>query len=296
MDKNCLKICGRQFTVEQIQSIQQLIEQQPTMTRAALSRNVCDRLNWFRPDGRPKDMSCRVALIRLDRQGLITLPKPTRKIENKGNHRQTAIVEIKPITKSVDQIDNLALVPVNSSRPRLSKLWNSLIDQYHYLGYQPLVGAQLRYLIRSNDGWLGAMGFSAAAWKVAARDRYIGWTTPAREANLHYIVGNSRFLIMPWIHVNNLASKVLSLGASCIAQHWFDAYGYQPVLLESFVDKERFSGVCYQAANWQYVGDTRGRGKLDRNHKQALSIKKIYLYPLQQDFRQVLCRRGGQAS
>jgi len=188
MDKCPLKICGRQFSLDEVQAIRQLIAQQPTITRAELSRKICDLLGWLRPNGQRKDMSCRVDLIRLDRQGLITLPQPSRKIVRKSSCETSLFSPATPITKSVDQLNNLAIEPVNLSCRQLSKLWNSLIDQYHYLGYQPLVGAQLRYLIHGNETWLGAVGFSAAAWKVAARDEYIGWSKPARETNLHYIV------------------------------------------------------------------------------------------------------------
>lgn len=290
MKKSSFTICGRQFSFEQIQLIQNLIVQQPNITRAALSREVCDLFNWVRPDGRRKDMSCRVALIKLDQQGLIKLPKPTKQIVRKKKSQHAPISDQTVILKPVEQIHDLKLLPVNASVPKLSKLWNEIIEHYHYLGYKPLVGAQIRYLIHSENNCLGAISFSAAAWKIEPRDKYIGWNSEMRKTNLPYVVCNSRFLILPWVKSKNLASKVLSLSAKRIARDWFENYGFPPVLLETFVDKERFLGTCYKAANWRYVGQTKGRGKLDRFHKYGVPIKDIYLYPLRKNFRSFLCR------
>jgi hypothetical protein len=295
MPDSSFTICGRLFHEKEIKWIRGLISQEPTITRAALSRKVCDQLSWFRPDGRRKDMSCRVALIRLEKKGLLQLPKPTKKIHRKVIHQQASVFDETPIIKSAGQMSHLKLMLVNSSTPKRSKLWNELIDRYHYLGYRPLVGAQLRYLIGSADGWLGAIGFSAAAWKVAPRDGYIGWTPQARQANLPYVVCNSRFLILPWIKSKNLASKILSLCAKQISQDWVDQYRLRPVLLETYVEKERFLGTCYKAANWHYVGETQGRGKLDRHHQQGVPIKDIYLYPLLKNFREILCQQRGES-
>lgn len=294
MVKRSHQVCGRQFSDTDIARIRDLIAQDPSLTRAALSRQVCDLLRWFRPDGRRKDMSCRVALLKLERQGLITLPAPTKVVafSNRYVHaKPLALFEDTPITQSVEQLQALSLVLVTAASRQQSHLWNQLMACYHYLGYKPLVGAQQRYLIRSTEGWLGALGFSAAAWKVAPRDHYIGWTAAARQVNLQYVICNSRFLILPWVRSPNLASKVLSLAAKQIAQDWQQAYGFKPVLLETYVDHQRFRGACYRAANWICVGQTQGRGKLDRYHEGAVAVKDIYLYPLQHDFRERLCQQ-----
>ena len=293
MKLDCIKICGRPFSLNDIQRIQQIIDADPALTRAALSRKVCQLFDWSTVDGRPKDMSCRVGLLKLQRKGLLKLPKATKTIVRKAPKEHALLKNKKPIKKSAGQIKQLSLMPVTGARHRLSKLWNAMIAHYHYLGYKPLVGAQIRYLIHCADGYLGALGFSAAAWKVAPRDHYIGWSPKQREANLRFIVCNSRFLILPWVQSTNLASKVLSLAAKQIAPHWLDAYGFQPVLLETFVDKQRFLGTCYRAANWQHVGQTQGRGKLDRQHAHGVSVKDIYLYPLCSNFKDILCRNGG---
>ena len=173
------------------------------------------------------------------------------------------------------------------SRPD-SALWNEYIDRYHYLGYTPLPGAQLRYFARWENRLLALLGFGAPAWKTAPRDRFIGWCPSERERNLQLIVNNARFLILPWVQSQNLASKLLALAARLLPQDWHDRYAYRPVLLETFVDTQRFTGACYKAANWIHVGQTQGRGKLDRDHKADLPTKSIWLYPLSKFFRRAL--------
>ena len=169
-----------------------------------------------------------------------------------------------------------------------SKLWNEFVNRYHYLGYKPLAGAQLRYFVTSQDRILALLGFGAAAWTVADRDRFIGWTSKQREANLHLVVNNARFLILPWVHSKNLASKVLSMAVNRLPGDWMDTYRYQPVLLETFVQQDRYQGISYRAANWIRVGQTKGRGKLDQNNTARLPIKDIWLYPLDKHFKQRL--------
>jgi hypothetical protein len=169
-----------------------------------------------------------------------------------------------------------------------ARLWKEYIHRYHYLGYRPLAGAQLRYFIQSPIGLLGALSFSAAAWKIAPRDQWIGWNDTQRRQNLQLIVGNSRFLIFPWVKSKNLASKILALAARQLPADWQLKHGYSPVLLETFVETQRFSGTCYKAAGWIYVGQTQGRGKCDRYNQSWLPRKDILLYPLCIDFRQKL--------
>jgi hypothetical protein len=187
---------------------------------------------------------------------------------------------------TVGQLSGLRLDAVREQRA--SRLWNGLIERYHYLGYSPLPGAQLRYLIACDQGVLGAIGFGAAAWKVAARDRWIGWDTPCREARLQRVLNNARFLILPWVRVKNLASKVLALAAARIPEDFAARYGERVVLLETFVEIPRYRGTCYRAANWQHLGETTGRGKCDRTHEAALARKAVYVYPLAAQFRRAL--------
>jgi hypothetical protein len=281
--------CGRVFSASDIERIRRLIAADESRSRAELSRLVCDELEWFRTDGRRKEMSCRVAMLRMHRDELITLPPPRRRNGN-GRHRV-------PITSASDPQETLS-VPAGAVgelmfRPvgtrRASKRWNEFIARYHYLGYQPLSGAQVRYeVFAGNSRLLALLGFGAAAWAVAPRDRFIGWNAEQRVQNLHLVVNNARFLILPWIRCPNLASRILAKTAQRLAQDWPHRYGYEPVLLETFVQRDRFRGSCYRAANWIHVGQTQGRGKLDRHKRRPLPIKDIFLYPLHKHFRSQL--------
>jgi len=283
------RYCGRIFTDEEMSLIRRLIDHEPKRNRSQLSKLVCDELAWLRLDGRRKDMSCRVAMLRMDRDGLIKLPPPrcgngngrTRPRLTKSSNPQ------KPISLPVNRLAELIIHPVYTRKD--SSLWNELIERYHYLGYKPLPGAQMRYLVFAGPLILAALGFGAAAWKTAPRDKFIGWTAEVRGRNLHLIVNNARFLILPWVTVHNLASKILATIAKRLPKDWEIRYGYQPFLLETFVEKDRFRGTCYRAANWIYVGETQGRGKLDRNNLRLLPVKNIFLYPLHKQFRDKLC-------
>jgi hypothetical protein len=282
------KLCGRPFDETDLEKIRHEIVAACPRLRSEIARRVCRALDWTDALGRPKLMSARVGLLRLHRAGLIELPAPSR---GNGNgrglvHGPDAWPEPQPVEGRVGQLSGLRLDAVQDKRA--SRLWNGLIDRYHYLGYTPLPGAQLRYLIQCDQGVLGAIGFGAAAWKVAARDRWIGWDTPCREAHLGRVLNNARFLILPWVQVKNLASKVLALAAGHIGEDFATRYGERVVLLETFVEIPRFRATCYRAANWRHVGATTGRGKCDRTHRAALPRKAVYVYPLAADFRTAL--------
>ncbi len=280
-----IQYCGRLFTMEEMDWIRRLMASEPKLNRAQLSRRVCSELHWLRPDGRSKEMSCRVAMLRMQRDGLITLPRPERGNGN-GRHRPRLTAASDPkelLSLPARAVTPLEFRPVDT--PGDSLLWNELIERYHYLKYKPLPGAQMRYLLFHGSYLLPALGFSAAAWKVAPRDQVIGWDDRQRRRNLHRIVNNSRFLILPW---RNLASCILAAAAKRLGNDWTERYGYEPALLETFVDRDRFQGTCYRAANWLRVGETKGRGKLDRQHRGLSRFKHIYLYPLHKHFRQKL--------
>ena len=183
----------------------------------------------------------------------------------------------------------MRLVVVTRRDRALNEQWKRLMA-HHYLGPGPLVGAQMRYLVESERGSVGALAFSAAAWRVAARDKWIGWSESAREANLPLVVSNSRLLIAPWVEVHGLASKILSLSALRLGQDWLERYGFEPVLLETFVERDRFRGTCYQAANWEHLGATQGRGRQDRDVTRSKSVKDIYVRPLCRRWKSVLCK------
>ncbi len=284
-----MRYCGREFSDAELELIRQLIAERPAKNRAQLSRVVCQRLSWYKADGGLKEMSCRVAMLRMQADGLITLPAP---LNGNGNgraytRRTQATDPGLPIDQPVEQLNDLRLEIVTDRRT--SYLWNEYIQRYHYLGYQPLPGAQLRYVAVSQSQVLALLGFGAAAWKLAPRDRWIGWSAEQRQQRLHLVINNARFLILPWITCRNLASKLLALAARRVAQDWVARYGYRPVLMETFIEAQRFAGTCYRAANWTHVGQTQGRGKLDTRHQAALPVKDIWLYPLDKRFRSSLC-------
>ena len=284
-----MRYCGREFTDADLELIRQLISEVPRRNRAQLSRVVCERLSWSKPDGGLKEMSCRVAMLRMHRDGLITLPEPRNGNGNGQPYRRItrATDPGLPIDLPVEQLSDLRLEVVDDRRT--SHLWNEYIQRYHYLGYQPLPGAQLRYLAGCQGQIMALLGFGAAAWKLAPRDRWIGWSAAQRQQRLHLLINNARFLILPWITSRNLASKLLAMSARRVAEDWDERYGYRPVLMETFVERRRFSGTCYRAANWTHVGQTRGRGKLDTRHQAPLPVKDIWLYPLDKNCRSTLC-------
>ncbi|MBF7083014.1 DUF4338 domain-containing protein [Desulfallas sp. Bu1-1] len=284
-----VRYCGRDFTAAELDLIRSIIarpEEHPT--RAAIARAVCQSLAWVKPDGDPKLMSARVALLRMHRDGLLELPPPRGGNGNgRWNPQPTPATDPGPtLTGTRRDLGPLALHRV--ARPKDSRLWNELIARYHYLGYTSLPGAQIRYLIRNETHLLGAIGMGAAAWKVAPRDLFIGWTPIQREQRLHLVINQARFLILPWVQVKNLASSILSLLAAQVASDWEELYAYRPVLMETFVEQNRFHGTCYRAANWIYVGQTQGRGKLDTHKLKDKPIKDIFLFPLDKNFRNVL--------
>ena len=275
------RYCGRRFTGEEIGQLCALIADNPGRTRAQLSRLACRLLQWRKADGGLKEMSCRVAMLRMHREGLLQLPPPRNRKGGSSRIEHTFwSAPQPPLSRPVHELPGVHLEPV-LSRPD-SALWNEYIDRYHYLGHTPLPGAQLRYFARWEDRILALLGFGAPAWKTAPRDRFIGWRPSERERNLQLIVNNARFLILPWVQSKNLASKLLALASRQLPQDWQDRSAYRPVLLETFVETQRFTGACYKAANWIHVGQTQGRGKLDRDHKADLPTKSIWLYPPEQ--------------
>ncbi len=232
-------------------------------------------------------MSC-LAMLRMAADGLITLPPPRCKPPQQ-KIQFTSRTDPRPgITQPVHALPPVQFCLV--AHRDHSRLWNEYIHRYHYLGHKPLPGAQLRYFVTIDQQIVAALGFGAAAWQTAPRDQFIGWSHDQRQNNLPLIVNNARFLIMPWVESKNLASKILALVVRRLPHEWENQYGIRPVLLETFVDTERFTGACYKAANWTYVGKTKGRGKLGTAGKQSVPIKDIWLYPLCRQFKKQLTR------
>lgn len=292
-----MKICGGKFDTAIVTRIQETVDAEPTISRRALSLRVCDWLGWRGRNGNPKEMACRVALLRLHRQKKIALPNSmSKETAFPARAQREATFEFASVACSLAELGDIEIVPVYGGNRKLSSTWNAMMEQHHYLGRGPLCGAQIRYLIKSPSyGFLGGLSFSAAAWRVAPRDNWIGWSNAARRENLSLVICNSRFLINPMVRVPHLASHVLSRCVQRLAGDWQERFGYQPVLLETYVEKERFQGTCYRAANWQQVGETAGRGRQDRQQACAVPVKAIYLYPLRRDAKTVLCREAAPA-
>ena len=285
-------VCGQSFEPAVLKRIAESVAQEPSISRRALSRRVCEWLDWRAPNGRLKEMSCRVALGKLSRAGMLSLPEAKAAVPSARRFRDDGAQwsQITSVKGRLRQLGRIDLIRVGSRTSRVARCWRALMHTHHYLGAGPLCGAQMRYLAHSeHHGIVAALAFSAAAWRVQARDRHIGWSEAARRVNLNAVVANSRFLIVPGVEVPHLASHVLGLCAKHLPADWESRYGYRPVLLETFVERQRFKGTCYRAANWRHVGQSGGRGRQDAGHRHAGTVKDIYLYPLCRDWRARLC-------
>lgn len=277
-----------------IARIQQMVDKEPGLSRRALSRRVCEWLNWRSSNGRLKAMSSRVALLRLERRGQIRLAKavpfPAKRAAATGERTERKLeTEPAEVAGKLATFQPIELIAIGSSDSEASRVWMQLMSQYHPVGSGPLCGAQIRYLIRSDRyGWLGGLAFSAAAWQLKARDGWIGWSATARRQNLNRVVANSRLLIAPNVRIPHLASHVLGLVMRRLRQDWKERYGQEPLLVETFVD-EGHEGTCYRAANWKPIGQTAGRGRQDRANTQGTSKKQILVYKLDRQARQLLC-------
>ena len=290
---SAVTFCGQVVGKKKINEIVEIVALFPKLTRAELANTICELFSWKRPTGKLKTIECRQFLERLDARGVIRLPvrKEPYAPRTKTNIPRTEQADRQAvISVKLRELSPIVLSRVETKEQR--DLWYEYIDRYHYLGYQLPFGAQLRYFIQSatkNAVFLGCLQFSSPAWKMAGRDRWIGWSDAQRKDNLQKIINNSRFLLFPWVQVKNLASSVLALAARTVAQDWHGCYGYRPVLMETLVDQRRFKGTCYKAANWVHVGETTGRGRMDRENKRhGMAVKEIYVYPLSNRFRQEL--------
>lgn len=272
---------GRRVSEAEVALIGQWLQAFPSANRTGLSRQLCEQWNWRNRAGRLKDMACRSLLLKLEQRGLISLPP--RRTASVNGLRNRQLREVECPTTAVEcglaQLEPLQLISVESQQD--SALFRFLLSRYHYLGYGNTVGENLKYLVRAQDGRpLAALLFGAAAWKCAARDAWIGWSGPQRQERLLLIANNSRFLVAPWVSVSSLGSHALGLAASRVGQDWQRKYGHGIELLETFVEGERFGGICYQAAGWQAVGQTTGRTRNDDRRAPPGLPKEIFLKPL----------------
>jgi len=288
-----LTFCGRTFSAADLTLIREVAADCGPLGLTEIARTVCELLDWTRPSGRLKTHECRQWLARLHDRGLVSLP-PLRPTGPQGPRRiawTTASDPPPPIRGRVRDVTPLRFTVVTTADDRA--LWTQLIDRYHYLRFRVPVGAQLRYLVHAGPApspIVACLLWTSAAWKIAVRDRWIGWTDPQRAVHLPSVVNNGRFLILPWVQVPHVASAILARAVRHVPDDWEAAYGTRPLLLETLVDAQRFAGTCYRAANWQLLGDTQGRGRMDRHHAaHGAAPKRVFVYPLVDDVQHRLC-------
>jgi len=288
-----VKFCGQVVTPTQLRLIIDCVQRFPALSREELANTLCEWLDWIRPNGGLKARECRDLLQSLHEQSIIKLPA-LRTGRPPGS--STAI----PFTTLGDPDQPLhctlsKVQPIQIRRIKLPaehKLWRELVGRYHYLGYRTPYGASIRYLIETSSKQpriLGCLQFSSPAWQMKARDDWIGWDKAYRQLHLSRLISNSRFLILPWVTIPNLASHALAMALRIVTKDWETLYGIQPWLVETLVDNQRFSGHCYRAANWIDVGQTTGRGRQDKEHlRHGAAPKRILLYPLRPNARKYL--------
>ena len=284
-----LRYRGRSITTGDILYIQDLIAAHPQETRRALSKKLCEAWQWRQPNGALRDMVCRGMLLMLDRAGQIALP-PVKFVPHNPLARRArpspVVIDTTPIEGRLRQIQPLELVQVRRSGDE--PLFNSLMEDHHYLGYEQPVGEHLKYLVWAQGRPVACLAWSSAARHLGSRDRWIGWNQQARRRNIRFIAYNTRFLILPWVRIEHLASHILGRMAAQISDDWQRMYGHPIYFLETFVDPERFRGTCYRAANWMLLGRTTGRGKQCNSYVPNRSIKEVLGIPLTKRFRELL--------
>jgi len=277
--------CGQAVTTAQLELISEVVESCSGLSRTELAATVCDLLAWQRPNGKLKTHECRGFLEELEAQGQLVLParQPTRPRGRRTTVPVTVQGEAQPeLTGTVRDVAPVTVELVADEAER--RLWRELVGRHHYLGHTMPFGASLRYLVRvarPEPAVVGCLQFSSPAWRMAARDRWIGWDDAVRRRNLQRVVQNSRFLLLPWVRVRNLATTVLARAARRLPEDWWEHYRVRPLLLETLVDARRYAGTCYRAANWMEVGETSGRGRMDRDHaREGAAPKRVWVYPL----------------
>lgn len=283
-----VRFLGTVVSDGQLATIREVVRSYGTLSRMELAATVCELLGWTRGTGKPKARECREFLEQLDAAGVLVLPakRARRPVGSKTSIPRTA--EGEEISGSVSDVGPIRVELVKDAAGRAR--FRGLIGHHHYLGYRVPYGAQLRYLVYGKRGEeLACLLFTSAAWRMAARDQWIGWDDATRQRNLVRVVCNSRFLILPWVGVKNLASAVLAQGLRAVQRDWPEAYGVEPLLVETLVDERRFSGTCYRAANFVEAGITAGRGRMDRyTERKGAEPKRIFLYALRRDSRRLL--------
>jgi hypothetical protein len=278
----------RIVTEADLESIQTTVNEHWDKGRTPISRILCRKWNWIQPNGQLKDMACREVLLTLSRKGLLKLPPRQTSAHNEKRNKFIPVVEINqtPINCKLSDLPPVELKSVRNTKHE--PFYNSLIQQHHYLGYRQIVGNHLKYIAFIEDRPVACLGWGSAAWSVKSRDAFIGWDKKTKENNLHFVANNTRFLVLPWVSIKCLASKILALNIKSISDDWMTVYHHPLYLLETFVEQERFKGTCYKAANWTKVGQTKGIAKSGHDHLVHGKIKDVLLYPLGKNFRQKL--------
>ena len=280
---------GQHIGGEEIGFIRQFIRDRPELSRWKLSRQLCEAWQWKQANGALRDMVCRGLLLALDRAGEIQLPPVRRRVRNRLAERarpEPVIPDKRPVRGPLASVTPLEFAAVR--RTSEEPLFNSLLEQYHYLGYEQPVGEHLKYLVKSSGQAIACLAWSSAPRHLGCRDRFIGWNAEARRRNIHLLAYNTRFLILPWVRVEHLASHILGQMAQRVPRDWQRQYAHPIYWLETFIDPARFHGTCYRAANWQHLGSTTGRGHNAPTKKRTQPVKELFGYPLTPRFRQLL--------
>ena len=288
---NQLRVQGRTLKAEDTATIGALITANPSWSRRRLSQELCRQWNWRNGVGQLKDMAARSLLVKLEQRGLIGLPQRRQVPSNRMRDRRLCarVWDQQPMARLLPELGPIEVKEISSDAPARS-LFASALSQFHYLGFGGTVGENLQYLVRDCQGrLLACLVFGSSAWKCRDRDHFIGWDKQQRERCLHLTTNNTRFLILPWVKVPHLASWILGQVTRRLSEDWQRKYGHPIVLLETFVERDRFKGTAYRAANWIKVGSTTGRTRQDRAGTIQVAVKDIFLYPLGKDFPQRLC-------
>jgi hypothetical protein len=291
MDQVVFRYRNRQIGLQDIEFIQGLISDPENGGRSHISRRLCEAWQWEQPNGKLKEYAARDLLLRLEEKGFIKLP-PRRRYKNNLKQKSFAQIPIFHTDLLEGSVGEYVEPSIQLVSTADSYLWEYLIHHCHYLGLPKLVGQYVRHLVFIEGHIVACLCWASAAWKIEARDRFIGWDEPAKRKNLHLIANNTRFLILPWIRVKHLASKVLSLSVRRLNTDWQQIYGHPLYLAETFVDLARFKGTCYRAANWHFVGQTKGSAKKGNVYYYHGQPKAIYLYPLHRHFKEFLSDQG----
>ena len=283
------KYRGRAINAKDILYIRELIAAHPNESRRTLSKMLCEAWHWQQPNGTLRDMVCRGMLLMLERASQIALPPVSYVRHNPLAKRARPAPVLTDTTPIEDRLGNLQPLAFEQVRRTTDEpLFNSLMEEHHYLGYEQPVGEHLKYLVWAQGRPIACIAWSSAPRHLGSRDRYIGWNAEARRRNIRFIAYNTRFLILPWVRVEHLASHILSRMAARISADWQRMYEHPVYFLETFVDSERFRGTCYRAANWVVLGKTTGRGKASNSYVPNRSIKEVLGYPLAKRFRELL--------